>query len=186
MSVKQHLVTVEELWEMPEVPGKRFELVDGTVVEMPGAGAEHIWIAFVLAQLLNDFARQHHLGFAVPDGLSYVLQRNPDKVRIPDVSFVAGVDVAKKGLPKSYWEDPPTLAVEVVSPHDRAMEIDERVRDYLEAGTKQVWVLWPNRRAVSIYRPHADTRELGPEALLDGGDILPGFSVTVGDLFEIR
>ena len=85
MSVKQHLVTAEELWEMPEVPGKRFELVDGELVEMPGAGAEHVWIAFALAQLLNDFARQHHLGFAVPDGLAYVLRRNPDHVRIPEI-----------------------------------------------------------------------------------------------------
>jgi Uma2 family endonuclease len=107
-------------------------------------------------------------------------------MRIPDVSFVAGVDVAKDGLPKSYWEGPPTLAVEIVSPNDRAVEIDERVQDYLAAGTRQVWVLWPNRRAASIYVPDADTRELGPDATLDGGDVLPGFTVRVGDLFEIR
>lgn len=186
MSVKQHLVTAEELWEMPEVPGKRYELVDGELVEMPGAGAEHVWIAFALAQLLNDFARQHHLGFAVPDGLAYVLRRNPDHVRIPDVSFVAGVDVTKEGLPKTYWEGSPTLAVEIVSPNDRAMEIDERVRDYLDSGSHQVWVLWPNRRAVSVHRPGADIRELGPEAILKGGNILPGFSVRVSELFEIR
>lgn len=186
MSVKQRLVTAEELRDMPEVPGKRFELIDGAVVEMPGAGAEHLWIAFVLAQLLNNFARQHHLGFAVPDGLSYVLRRNPDKVRIPDVSFVAGVDVVRDGLPKSHWEGPPTLAVEVVLPNDRAVKIDERVQDYLAAGTRQVWVLRPNRRAASVYFPEADTRELVPDAILDGCDVLPGFSVRVGDLFEIR
>ncbi len=58
-------------------------------------------------------------------------------------------------------------------------------RTYLAAGTRQVWVLWPSKRAVSVYRPNADTRELGPDATLDGGDVLPGFSVRVGDLFEI-
>ena len=184
MSVKQHLVTAEELWEMPEVPGKRYELVDGELVEMPGAGAEHVWIAFALAQLLNDFARQHHLGFAVPDGLAYVLRRNPDHVRIPDVSFVAGIDVTKEGLENLGRFSDARRGNR--SPNDRAMEIDERVRDYLDSGSHQVWVLWPNRRAVSVHRPGADIRELGPEAILKDGNILPDFSVRVSDLFEIR
>jgi Uma2 family endonuclease len=185
MSVKQHLVTAEEFWEMPEVPGKRFELVDGDVIEMSPAGAEHTRIMFMLAQRLERFASQNGLGIAMPEGLGFVLRRDPDLVREPDVSFIAAARIPAEGLPKGYWEGPPTLAVEVVSPHDRAMEIDERVQDYLQAGTRQVWVLKPNRRAVSIYRTQEDTRELGPDAQLDGGDILPGFTVTVGELFEV-
>lgn len=185
MSVK-HLVTAEELWDMPEVPGKRLELVDGEVVEMPGAGALHGIILFALAQLLNDFVRRHNLGLVMPDGVGYLLSRQPDQLRIPDTSFVAWDRVPDEGAPEGFWDGAPTLAVEVVSPHDRADDVYRRVRDYLEAGSNQVWVLWPKTRRVSVYRPNADTRELGPDATLDGGDILPGFSVRVGDLFEVR
>lgn len=185
MSVKQR-VTVEEFWEMPEEPGKRFELVDGELVEVPGAGALHTMIVFALARMLQDFVQQHDLGIVMPDGLAYVLRRGPDQVRIPDVSFVAWDRVPDEGVPEGFWEGAPTLAVEVVSPHDRADDIHERVQDFLESGTQQVWVLWPRRQSVSVYSPDGDTRELGPDAQLDGGDMLPGFSVTVGDLFEVR
>jgi Uma2 family endonuclease len=184
MSVKQR-VTAEELWDMPEVPGKRCELVDGELVEVPGAGALHAMIVFALARLLEDFARQHELGLVLPDGLAYVLRRGPDQVRIPDVSFIAWEHVPDEGIPEGFWEGPPTLAVEVVSPNDRADDTHDRVQDYLEAGTRQVWVLWPRRRSISVYSPGADTCELGPDAVLNGGDMLPGFTVRVGDLFEV-
>lgn len=185
MTVKQR-VTAEELLDLPGVPGKRFELVDGELVEMSPAGAEHTGLMFALAKRLDAFVSAHGLGFVMPEGLGYVLRRDPDLVREPDVSFVATTDAREDGLPAGYWEGPPTLAVEVVSPTDRATDIHDRVRDYLDAGSLQVWVLWPSKRAVSVYRPDADTRELGPDATLDGGDVLPGFSVRVADLFAIR
>lgn len=185
MVVKQ-LVTAEELWEMPDVPGKGHELVDGEVVEVPGAGALHAMIAFALARLLEDFVRQHDLGLVMPDGLAYVLRRHPDQVRTPDLSFVSWDLVPEVGIPEGFWEGAPTLAVEVVSPDDLAEELRERVMDYLEAGSRQVWVLWPRQQSVSVYAPGADARELGPDALLDGRDMLPGFEVRVAGLFDVR
>lgn len=186
MSVKQTLVTAEELWEMPEVPGKRLELIDGEVIEVPGAGDLHVAISFKLARALDDFLQQHDLGIVRPDGLSYILRRDPDQVRIPDVSFVAWERVPEGGIPAGFWEGPPTLAVEVVSPHDRADEIHTKVGDYLDAGTRQVWVLWPRTLSMSVYQAEGATRELGPEAFLDGGDMLPGFRMKVSELFEVR
>ncbi len=185
MTVKQQLVTAEELWEMREVPGMRLELVDGEVFEVPGAGELHIAIVVMLFKLLDRFVEQHDLGIVRPDGLAYVLRRDPDQVRIPDVSFVAWDSVPDGDVSERFWEGPPTLAVEVVSPNDRANDVRDRVQDYLEAGTQQVWVLWPQRHSISVYSPGADTRELGPDAKLDGGDVLAGFTVRVGDLFEI-
>ncbi|MGB3305540.1 MAG: Uma2 family endonuclease [Thermomicrobiales bacterium] len=182
----EQLVTPEELWEMPDVPGKRRELVNGAVVEAPGAGALHAMIAFALARLLESFVHQHDLGVVMPDGLAYVLRRQPDQLRIPDVSFIAWDLVPDEGIPEGFWEGAPTLAVEVVSPNDRADDIHARVQDYLEAGSRQVWMLWPRRQSVSVYAPGVDTRELGPDALLDGRDILPGFHVRVADLFDVR
>ena len=185
VSLKQ-LVTAEEFWDMSDVSGQRFELIEGELVEVPGAGALHAMIAFALARLLEDFVRQHDLGLVMPDGLAFVLRRGPDHVRIPDLSFVAWDRVPKEGIPEGYWEGPPTLAVEVVSPNDRADDIHDRVQDYLEAGSRQVWVLWPRRRSLSVYTLDEDTRELGPDATLDGRDVLPGFQVRVADLFEVR
>lgn len=186
MSVRQQLVTAEELWQMPEIPGKQLELVDGEVIEVPGAGDLHVAISFKLARALDDFLQQHDLGIVRPDGLSYVLRRSPDQVRIPDVSFVAWERVPKEGIPEGFWEGPPTIAVEVVSPHDRADDIHAKVQDYLEAGTRQVWVLWPRTRSMTVHDSTRGVRELGAETNLDGGDALPGFRVRVGDLFAVR
>jgi len=107
-------------------------------------------------------------------------------VRIPDVSFVAWESVPEGDVSERFWEGAPTVAVEVVSPNDRADDIHDRLQDYLEAGTRQVWVLWPRRRSMSVYGPDVDTRELGPDDRITGGDILPGFDARVGDLFEVR
>lgn len=186
MSVKQHLMTAEELWEMPDVSGNGFELVDGEVVEGSPANARHGLIVGKVYKRLEHHAEQHDLGLVFPYNVGYVLRRNPDLVRAPDVSFLARNSTPEGDELDRFVEGPPTLAVEVVSPHDRSEETHRRVRDYLESGTRQVWVLWPKRSAVSVYSPNADTRELGPESQLDGGYVLPGFSVQVGDLFNIR
>lgn len=186
MSVKQHLVTAEELLEMPDIPGKQVELVNGKVVEMSPAGGVHTRIMFRLAQRLDAFVGQNDLGEVMPDSLGYVLRRDPDQVRVPDVSFIAAAQVPPEGVPAGFWEGAPTLAVEVVSPNDRAIDVRAKVQNYLEAGTRQVWVLWPDQRAMTVHDADLGVRELGPDATLDGGEILPGFGVTVGDLFEVK
>lgn len=184
MSVK-HQVSVEELWEMPEVPGKPFELVDGEVVEVSPASARHGLIAGVVHDAIRLLVRRQDLGIVIGDNVGSVLRHDPDHVRAPDVSFLAWDSVPEGDDLDRFVQGPPTLTVEIVSPHDRANDIRERVQDYLEAGTKQVWALWPQRNSVSVCNPGADTRELGHDAGLDGGDVLPGFTVRVSDLFEV-
>ncbi len=176
-------MTAEELWEMPEVPGKRFELVEGELVEVPGTGALHNLLVFAVAVILREHVRKHNLGVVCVDGASYVLV-HPGTVRIPDVSFVSRERIPEGGVPEGYWPFAPDLAVEIVSPNDRADEVKEKVREYLAAGTRLVWVLWPRHRSATVHRPDGTARELGPDDELDGGDVLPGFSARVGDLFE--
>lgn len=178
-------MTAEVFWDMPEVPGKRIELVKGCVVEKPPMGVLGATAKANLMRAIGDFNDERNLGVVLP-GVGCVIRRNPDTVRAPDVSFIARASVPADYPLDCFWEGPPTLAVEVVSPHDRADDTHERVQDFLESGTQQVWVLWPRRQSVSVYSPNGDTRELGPDAQLDGGDMLPGFSVTVSDLFEVR
>lgn len=184
MSVK-HQLTAEDLLDMPEVPGKRFELVDGELVEVSPSNDLHHAIVEIVYDVLRDHVRQHNLGLVRFDGLAYVIRRGPDQVRVPDVSFVAWDRVPDSGPSARFWEGAPTIAVEVVSPTDRANDIQERVQDYLEATTRQVWVLWPTRRTVTVYGANGSVRQLGPDESLDGGDVLPGFIVRVADLFEV-
>jgi Uma2 family endonuclease len=79
----------------------------------------------------------------------------------------------------------PPLTVEVVSPGNSALELRRRTRDYLEAGVSIVWVVWPEERSISVYRGSMTPVELTADDTLDGGDVLPGFSVKVADLFDI-
>ena len=182
MSVKQ-VLTAEELWALPEVPGKRFELVRGELVEAPGAGGVHGVLVKVFLRLLDPFVLTHGLGEVFADGVGYIIARAPDVVRIPDVSFIARGRLPAGGVPEGFIPGAPDLAVEIVSPGDRAEEVYGKVREYLGAGTRLVWVVWPRHRAVTAYTPDGQARELAEDGELDGGDVLPGFRVRVAELF---
>lgn len=184
MVVKQ-LVTAEELWAMPETPGVRYELVRGELVAVPGAGFLHALIAKLLVRRLDVVATEGDLGLVVGDGATFVLQRHPDLLRIPDVAFVSWARLPDRRIPEGFAYFAPDLAVEIVSPNDRANDIRDKVHEYLEAGTRLVWVLWPRRKGVTVYEPDRDPRELGPDDLLDGGELLPGFSIRVAELFDV-
>ncbi len=184
MGVKQ-LLTAEQLWAMPEAPGKRYELVEGELVEVPGAGALHGLIAGLIYSLLRTFVVERGAGYAFGDGVGYIIRRDPDVVRIPDASFVSRGRIPAGGVPRGFWPFAPDLAVEIVSPGDTATELRAKVREYLDAGARLVWVVWPDERAVTVYGPAGEVRELGPGDELDGGDVLPGFRVPVAELFQV-
>jgi Uma2 family endonuclease len=189
MSATTHektLLTAEDFWEIPDVAGKRFELVEGELIEMPAAGGTHGYIVKVLLRLLDPFVVANDLGEVFGDGLGYIISRDPDVVRVPDVSFVARERIPAGGIPEGFIPFAPDLAVEVVSPNDRADDVHDKVREYLGAGTRMVLVLWPKHRSVSVHEPGLVARELGPEDELDGGDVLPGFRVRVGELFAVE
>ncbi len=185
MEVKQ-LVTAEELWALPERPGVRYELVEGELIEVPGAGLLHNLIVGLFYRLLDDFARGRDLGLVFTDGTAYVLRRNPDVVRIPDVSFVSWGRLPATGVPEGFGPFAPDLAVEVVSPNDRAEDVHDKAREYLAAGTRLVWVLWTKRQSVTAHTPDGVAREFGPDDELDGGEVLPGFRARVAELFAVR
>ncbi len=102
---------------------------------------------------------------------------------MPDVSFIAGDRLPAEGL-QGFVPFAPDLAVEIVSSVDRAEELYGKVREYLAAGTRLVWVFWPKYRAVSVYEPGGVTRELGPDDELDSTALLPSFRVGVTALFD--
>ncbi|HET7034174.1 MAG TPA: Uma2 family endonuclease [Thermomicrobiaceae bacterium] len=179
------LITAEELWALPEQPGVRYELAEGVLVEVPGAGAVHNLIAALVYRLMYAVAQGGNLGLVFTDGVGYILGRDPDIVRIPDVSFVARERIPEGGIPEGFWPGAPDLAVEIVSPNDLAQDVVDKVHEYLEAGTRMVWVLWPRRTLVMVYQQGGQLRELGPNDELSGGEVLPGLTARVASLFEV-
>ncbi len=181
---EKRLMTAEELWELPERPGVRYELVEGELVEVPGAGGVHAELVMNLLLLLHPFVSGRGLGRVFGDGLSYIIKRGPDLVRIPDVSFVSRERIPAGGVPAGFWPGAPDLAVEVVSPNDRAAEVLDKVDDWLRAGTRIVWVVYSSPVRLFVYRADGSVQQLGPDDEVEGGDVLPGFRMRVGDLLH--
>ncbi len=179
LRTRQTLMTAEEFAQLPD-DGKRYELVRGVVLEMSHPSREHGEVAVRVAVLIgrwNDVGRTGRV--RVESG--FVLQRGPDTVRGPDISFVRR---DRDGDVDGPWvKHGPDLAVEIRSPGDRKGEIEDRVADYLRAGTALVWIVDPAKRTVTVRRPGARDEVLRGDDEVGGRDVLPGFATTVREMF---
>ena len=176
------LFTAEELFCLP-ADERRLELVKGKLYEMAPAGGRHGLIAGEIFGLLRNHVRSLGLGQVFAAETGFTLQRNPDTVRAPDAAFVAQDRMPQGETPDGYLALAPDLAVEVISPNDRPREVREKVADWLNAGTRLVWVIYPSSRTTTVHRPPDSVEELGAEDVLDGADVVPGFSCVLGELF---
>jgi Uma2 family endonuclease len=150
---------------------------------MAPAGFEHGDIGYNLGTMLRAYARKAQLGRVVGADAGFVLGRDPDVVRAPDIAFVSQARLDQIGIPKQFFPGAPDLAVEVVSPSDTMEEIEEKVDDFLAAGTKLVWVVNPRRRSVTVYHAGPQVQILKEQDQLSGEDVVPGFACRVGELF---
>lgn len=182
MSTVTKPVTAEELFDLSG-EGVRRELVRGELRTMTPAGFEHGGTIVNLTAPLAQHVRTHRLGVVLAAETGFVIGRNPDTVRAPDIAFVRADRVPPGRLPTKYWDGAPDLAVEVVSPSDRVVEVDEKVRDWLDAGTRLVWVVNPGARTVTVYRPGAKPTVLVESDTLEGEDVVPGFRLPVAEVF---
>jgi len=175
------LVTAEEFWHQPD-NDKRRELVAGEVVEKMPPGGTHGGIAARFATRLILWRESGHGGYVgVEPG--FVLAKEPDTVRGPDVAYVSAERIPEGGVPSAFWHLAPDLAVEIVSPDDTAVEFQDKVRDYLDAGTPLVWVAYPKTREILAHSKDGTARRFGPDDTLEA-ELLPGFSCRVASLFE--
>jgi Uma2 family endonuclease len=181
MTTGTRLVTAEELWAMPNTT--RRELVRGEVRTMAPAGFDHGAVVINVSTPLAVYVKAHRLGLVLGAETGFVLKRNPDIVRGADVSFVQASRIPAGGRPVKFWEGEPDLAVEVVSPGDTADEVEEKVSDYLDAGTRMVWEVHARRKTVIVHRPRSQPTILQAGDTLDGGDVVPGFRLPVDDAF---
>lgn len=174
------LLTAEEFFDM-EDDGTFSELVRGELVRMPPPGAEHGWLALEIGWHLRNYLREHPIGTLYTQS-GFILARNPDVVRAPDIAFVrAGRLPTTHG--EGYPELAPDLVVEVISPTDRAGQIAEKLEDYVTAGVRRVWFVNPRVRAVTVHYPDRTSRTLRIGQELDGEEVLPGFRLPLAELF---
>lgn len=175
-------LSAEDFFRLPD-DGWRTELVRGHLVREPPAGAAHGGLGMTIAFHLTAFVRKQGSGRVFGPDTGFTIFRSPDTVRAPDIAFVEEGRF-EGGLPTGYVPFAPDLAVEVVSPTNTASELQEKVLDYLAAGTRLVWVVDPRRETVAVYRSRDDIRILGREDALDAPDVLPGFRLELSELFE--
>ncbi len=183
MATEQKLLTVEDLHNLPPTD-MRTELIDGVLVEMSPAGGVHGYVMTRIVRLLGEHVDRHSLGVILAGDPGVILRRNPDRVRAPDVCFVSTERLPPEGIPRGFLDFVPDLIVEVVSPDDRAGEIRQKTREWLDAGARVVWTVYPDTREVVVSRSNAEARPYQATDTLDAEPVLHGFSVTVADLFD--
>ncbi len=176
-------MTAEQFLEYP-LPDAKGELVRGELRVTPPAGGPHGRAATRLLLRLGVHVERDGLGYAFADGIGYELLTLPHTVRVPDLSFVRADRLPPDGIGPGLLKLAPDLAVEVLSPSERASELEEKIEDYLAAGTSMIWVVDPVRRTVRVVTADAPERRLHEGDALDGGDIIPGFVCAVSEIFE--
>lgn len=176
-------MTHEAFAALEEDDRYRFELSGGLLVCEPQPAPLHARVALRLGQRLARHVEEQGVGAAF-DACGYLLSRDPDTVRAPDLSFVAGERLADVPEGITFLPFPPDLAVEVLSPSNRPREVHAKIAELLAAGTRLVWIVDPSKRTVAVYRTLLAPKRLDERGVLDGEDVLPGFSVAVAELFR--
>jgi Uma2 family endonuclease len=174
------VITPAALLAMPD--GVKYELVNGRLVERNVSNLSS-FVALELGSRLRDHARQNNLGHVFgPDMGFRCFSGKPNKVRRPDVSFLIKSQIGADFFEDGYAYVPPSLAVEVVSPNDLAEDLQIKLKEYLSAGVRLVWIIYPISRTARVVGLDGSNADLGPDDHLSGQDVLPGFACRVGDL----
>jgi Uma2 family endonuclease len=182
MSVRERLYTVEEFWEiarLPENEERRLELEDGVIIDVGSSTKKNTITGMRVGSFLNNFVIPRNLGYVTGADGGFVVG---NRVRRPDTAFIAAVHA--QSLNGVEFDVAPDLAVEVASPDE---DVLKKAREYILAGTQLVWVVYVEERIVYVFRPPLSKTSqyniLDENDTLDGGDVLPGFTLSVRDIF---
>src|SRR5262245_33874936 len=173
--------TEEDAIELTEKKVGIFELVDGILVGKD-MGAYESMIGLEIGRLLGNFVRPRKLGVVL--GESGMLRLAPGLIRIPDVAFLSMDKFPGGRFPRdAALPLAPDLAVEVISKGNTPKEMAEKLRDYFAAGSRLVWYVDPQKRQVEVYSSPESRRTVKEPEILDGGKVLPGFELSLAELF---
>jgi Uma2 family endonuclease len=176
-------LTADDLWRMGSSDVRR-ELIDGVVVEMAPTGRVHGEVMTLIASRLHAHVQTRGGGKVLSGDVGFVLglPHDTDRVRAPDVAFVSEERLAGGRAREGFLRGAPDLAVEILSPTDNPLDVQRKVRDWLEAGTRLVWVVAPAPRTTTVYRADGSARLVRDDETLDGEDVLPGLSIRLSDV----
>jgi len=175
--------TEKDLLEVLDHENRPCELVDGTLVEK-AMGYEESEIAGTILIEVKSFVRPRKLGIVT--GADGTIKLFAGLVRIPDVAFASWNCFPDRKRPKTpIPQIAPDLAVEVLSKSNTKPEMERKLGEYFKAGVKLVWLVDPKTKTVRVYTAVDQFVRLKEDQTLDGGDVLPGFSVPVAELFTL-
>jgi Uma2 family endonuclease len=161
----------------------RYELVKGELREMAPSGFEHGLITSKLHYLLASHIYSKNLGKLTAAETGFKLSSNPDTVRAADIAFIRKENLDKTKIIKGYGTIIPDLVVEVISPTDIYLDVEEKITDWLTAGVKMVWIINPRKKTVSVYSEPAKGSTLYINDELSGHEVIPDFKCKVSEIF---
>lgn len=166
--------------------GVRRELVDGRIIEMAPHGFEHGEIAARLSRKLVEYVEQTGGGRVVTGDVGFVLDvpGDPERVRALDVAFVGRDRLPQGAKRRTFFVGAPDLAVEILSPADATDDVQQRVRDFLDAGARMVWLIAPEARTATVFRADGSARLLREHDVLEGEDVLPGLAIPLSSVLD--
>jgi Uma2 family endonuclease len=174
-----HVLTAEEAFWLD--PCERWELIEGRIVALSPVRSRHGRILSRLTRRREDCVERHGLGEVVAGDVGFILQRDPDTVRAPDLAFTR-----KSRLPAEEAETfstvVPDLAIEILSPSDRFADVERKVSEFLTAGAAVVWVIDPASRKAHVYRAGQAPEIVGVAGALEDPSLLPGLRVPLAEL----
>jgi Uma2 family endonuclease len=174
--------TVDDVIRIDEKENRLFELVDGTLVEK-AMGAEESNVAWVTGLFIGMYLRQNDLGTCL--GEAGFLRISAGLVRAPDLSFISWAKLPNRKLPRKRVPHLiPDLAIEVISKSNTPAEIRRKLGEYFDAGVRLAWVIDPRKRTARVHASARRSTLIREDQSLDGGDVLPGFSVRLAELFK--
>ena len=181
-TAKPKLLTADDLLRLSS-KGVKGELIRGVLHETMSAGVNHGKIVVKLVLLLGAFVMPRNLGTLLASDTGILLERNPDTVREPDVAFISSEKMPIGADVPGYSEVVPDLVVGVASPSDSLAEVRRKAEMWLDHGVRLVWVAHPVTHTIDVYQANGSVIALTEDDTLDGGEVLPGFTCEVRDIF---
>ena len=182
MSTSTRPVTADDLLRMSG-DGRRYELVEGELIDMAPAGGRHGHVAMQIGWRLAEHVEKNGLGIAFAAETGFLLARNPDTVRAPDAAFISAERLPAGEISANFVEIVPDLIVEVASPGDTSSELQTKTEEWLRYGVRMVWIAYPNSQSIAVYSSLDDSLIFNVGNEISGDPVLPGFRCPVEDIF---